>query len=1136
MPEVPELSPPSEIDVESAGPVERVVEISPADELELENGILYVINFSTDTPVEPETPLPAEDIRTETVAVLPKEEKTLTPSIPEEEQDPAPLEPEPVPEEPVVVETEPVVEEPVAIEPEPEPVIIAEPETEPIPEEGVIAEPEPLAEGPVITEPVEKEPDPEPEPVLTEGPQILLTSPVAGDYYRSSLMLEGRCVPVEGFEKLKEGRVKSFSWRIPSQGDWSNPVFMEEDGSFQLDLMTAGLEGTQELILESEDFGGRISRQVISLRDGNQAPQIILESAEDERSYGALLAIKGRLEDPYRGISGLEGFRGLRYRLVPRDRKSENKTLEGEIPLERDGSFFIALDMKERDGEQMLLLEALGQNESAMSREVFLVPGRGDIPSFTMTPQDGRLVFDWEEVPGATEQTLFLTDDPDLEPEEDGKLNFRDVKPPLVIDRTVNGRRYRGRVEILTGDGRFRSEVMEAVPLAPGTLQLQAEGGFEQVRLSWKDIPGANSFRIWRKSDEEGEFSLLADNVEETAYIDATATFGNTYRYRIEPADVSGPLSYGVPAASIESPEDKMTLASHYRRIIPEKITVRGDYAFVAAGDGGFHIMDISIPQKPESIGLLDQEGVHDVFLGDEYVYLASGDKGFQLINIEEPQRPFTVLSRVTPDARCIAAREELVFVGDSQLGLQVFDVSDRQNPQRLSSLRDLRVQQIILEGNTLYAALGADGLVMLDISNPYSPKQIGDFTDSPVYDVLHKDDLMYLACGDEGMVILAAGVSGLWREISRFGGTDTRMIRLWENYAMIADGEGGMKAVDVSNPYAPRYYGLFSSREIRALAMADDYALLADVSGLKVVRTYLYGQSFIRQRWDTPGRAYGALVAGRQLWVADRIGGVSVYQADSPASMGEASLLRTFPTEFAEDLLILDKRLYVADGPAGVKVFRLDSPESRPVLDVTVSGRARRVLPYGSRFAVVSSGEGVLFFKENRSAESLNWDISSRFYSSDPRDALFNGPVLVVGDARDGLIMAREFEGQFREMQRFSEYQGIRQLTLKDGILYVLYSEGVALLDMTNPDHPRRTAFIPAAEAESLQIGEDRLYLAEGFKGISVYRLNRGEPPLKVSVCDEIFAVDVAPSGEFAYVADMDGIAVVKIIVPDWK
>jgi len=1141
--------------VSDVPPVKETLPVEP-DVIETFPEVALIEN-AADTEGLPPRPEPVkeeqESLEIGQYAILPDDWKGFVTRSPES-IDPLGKEPDNLKdEEPVLIAVEPPAEETshtakaLSAVPEAEqkesPVVQVEESQKPVaPGESpvIVIAPPPAAEPQTEESPVEPvaavivEEFPQ---VLEGGPEIVLTHPGNQDYYMSSLLLEGECLPGEGLDDDK-ARVRTLTWKIPGMGDWSSPVFMEEDGSFQIDLVTSSLEGPQILILESEDFAGRISRQTIELQDGNQPPSIQLENDEEQRSYGALLTIRGHLDDPYAGIPELEGFSSLRYRLVSQDRSSNSKPLSGEISIDSTGEFFSSVSMTDRVGEQVLLLEVQGKNGSRSSRQIRLVPGTGDIPSFALEPQDGRLTFSWEEVPGALEQNLFISDNPESQPEENPTARFSSIHSPLVVDGTENGHLYKAKLEIVTANGSLWSEIIEGIPLAPGTLNLTAQGGFEQVKLSWKSIPGTEKFRIWRRSESEKDFTILVPEVSGQEYIDATASFGTTYFYRIDPAAVSGPLSFAVPASSVEAPSDKITLSSNYRQIVPEKISIQGDYAYVAAGDGGFHILDISTPQKPVSIGVLDQPGVKDVYIGTEYVYLASGSQGFQVVNIEEPTRPYTVLSRVTSDAVSIVGRDNLVYLADSRQGLQIFDITDRQNPERVSSFRDADIRQLELRDSLLYAATGEGGMILLDISNPYTPKVTASFTDFPVYDILLQDDRIYLACGSSGMVILQETDEGEWSELSRYPSDDARMIRLWEDYAMIADGRGGMKAVDISQPSDPRFFGSYTGTDVKALAMSDEYALLADVSGLKVVRTYLFGQSFVQNRWETPGRCYGVLSEGNRLWITDRQGGVSVYQSDSPANMKASSFIRNFPTEFAEDILIKDDVLYVADGPGGVKMFRLSDSSSEPFLNVAVNGRVRRVLPYGRQIALLSSEEGVVFMDETTadSEAGSSLTFSSRFYSSDPRDAVFSGTTLFLGDARDGLIVAEKVENQFFELERFGDYKEISQLILADRVLYVLHSRGISLLDVQNPESPRLLAFIPSTEAESMQMKGDLLYLAEGFRGVSVYRMGSDYQPQKVSVCEDVFAVDAAPRDNYVYTADMDGVSVIKVIVPDWK
>ena len=468
--------------------------------------------------------------------------------------------------------------------------------------------------------------------------------------------------------------------------------------------------------------------------------------------------------------------------------------------------------------------------------------------------------------------------------------------------------------------------------------------------------------------------------------------------------------------------------------------------------------------------------------------------------------------------------------------GLQIFDITNRQDPRRLGTFRNSPAYQLALKDEKLYIATGNRGLIILDISNLSAPRLLQEYTDSAVFDVMFRDDRLYLACGEEGMIILDENPEGDLFELSRFRSHNAHMIRLWEDYAMIADGTGGMKAVDISLPEKPQLFGSFPGSDTLSIAMAEDYALIADVSGLKVVRTYLYGQSVHERSLSTAGKAYGVMLEGSSLWVVDRRGGVAVYDVSNPLGLDEDALKRIYPSEYAEDLLLKDGRIYVADGPAGIKVYDRNGEGDSLLASMPVSGRARRILPYGSSIAVVTTGDGVMFLDEKNEDGELSLQMSRRIYSPDVRDAAFYGSYLFIGDHEEGLIiMDAGVEGAPVRLDILSGFEGVRQLMIRNDVLYVLHRKGITLLNIRNPEHPVPLGDIQSGEAEGMQMAGSMLYVAQGFRGVAIYRINENYQALKISDCEDIFAVDVAPAGAYAYYADMDGIGVIRVLVPDW-
>ena len=66
-------------------------------------------------------------------------------------------------------------------------------------------------------------------------------------------------------------------------------------------------------------------------------------------------------------------------------------------------------------------------------------------------------------------------------------------------------------------------------------------------------------------------------------------------------------------------------------------MVVRGSYAYVAAGDGGLRVVDISNPAAPREAGYYDTQGwTQEVALAGDDIYLADDPGGLLILRFGE--------------------------------------------------------------------------------------------------------------------------------------------------------------------------------------------------------------------------------------------------------------------------------------------------------------------------------------------------------------------------------------------------------------------------------------------------------------------------------------------------------------------
>ena len=90
-------------------------------------------------------------------------------------------------------------------------------------------------------------------------------------------------------------------------------------------------------------------------------------------------------------------------------------------------------------------------------------------------------------------------------------------------------------------------------------------------------------------------------------------------------------------------------LSLHSQLDIPaSKVVVSGNYAYLAAGESGMVVVDISDLSAPRVVSRISEHGaVHDIDINGHMLYLAMGVDGILTVDITQPDSPIVILSLI---------------------------------------------------------------------------------------------------------------------------------------------------------------------------------------------------------------------------------------------------------------------------------------------------------------------------------------------------------------------------------------------------------------------------------------------------------------------------------------------------------
>ncbi len=971
------------------------------------------------------------------------------------------------------------------------------------------------------------------------GPALSLISPSKRGYYKKSVTVQGRVSDSED-EPDSRLEIKSLFYEVEGVPSLTGEISYYFDGAFQFTLPTEGLSGRQTLKITAEDLNENLTQRSITLLDGNLEPSIIIITPADGSAYGSKVLVSGKVTDPYAETDDMGGIESLSYEIASSELfYVSSSALRGDIDIDRDGSFEFIFSTGELSGPQELTVAALARSGNQAKASVSLTEGDSDIPSFSVTPGGRQVTLRWEPLPSVRNYSLsYKSDNPQ---QIRGREKWIEgIEPPYVLRGLDNGSLYVFRLKAsLPREEDSWSGEKKAIPLSSETLMPTVTGEYGQIRVAWKEIPGAEKYEVCRSSEIDGAYTNLSGEVSETVFVDNSAKYGKTYFYKVKPSTYGAIESEAIPGQTLAFPVKKLEVADVHELQDVQNIFVRGGYAYVADGGDGIKIIDISDPANLVQVSAFQTSNARDITVRGDYAYVADGSKGLKILDIYDPWKPIQIGSCKTSDAQSIVLKGDYAFVADGRKGLKVIDISRSKHPARVGYYDTFDAQAIALKGNYIFIADADEGLKIIDISRPQHPSQVGIFDTFNARDLALYEDYILIADGDKGLKVIDVADPERPILVASYYTYHAEGVDVSGNFAYVADGEEGVKVIDISDPAHPSQFDALETGKAVGISVRGHYAYVADSTGFKVIHILIQGRSFQVASSDTGGKAYGISVSKDYAYVSAHLEGLKVIDISTPAAVDDQSQTGFHVTDYAEGVAVRDNYAYVADGREGLKILDVspawdDNPDTQlvEVGSYYTGGTAYQVALNGA-YAYIADGEEGLKVIDITVPENPV-ELGS-LDSSDARDVAVEGDYVFLADSEGGLILIDVSDPSSPVKISSIETFNARRVVVSANYAFVVGTQGLRIVNISDPHNPAQIYSYDTSHAEDVAVSGTYAYIAEGYKGLNVLDISTPEKPVVVSSCDEVYAVAVAVKGDYAFVVDSSRLKVIHILIPAW-
>lgn len=310
-----------------------------------------------------------------------------------------------------------------------------------------------------------------------------------------------------------------------------------------------------------------------------------------------------------------------------------------------------------------------------------------------------------------------------------------------------------------------------------------------------------------------------------------------------------------------------------------------------------------------------------NVFVQNDMAYIANGNNGLIILDVSNPSAPAEIGSYPMNNAQYVIVQDQVAFIteqggidGTSALGdrLILLDIQTPSIPRFLGEMTfgHRSINYLAVEDQTVYLTR-SDSLIAVDVSDPNQMEIAGEFSfySNVAYPgIAVKDGIVYLIANQLHIVDFRNPADPVEIAVADTGWGSS--IALVDQTAFVAGWDDGLTILDVSDPSKPIKLGRF-------MELVGDYELIPTGAGSRQTFMEVAIKENVAYLSFTFGLDHGT-------WTQTLESGIVAIDISDPGEPTMITKYRGF--EEVSSIFALDDRVYVTDSTRGL--FILNKPE----------------------------------------------------------------------------------------------------------------------------------------------------------------------------------------------------------------